>query len=206
MKAVDILDFLQKNLHFSSNSLDKLSLYVDLLLRYNKKLNLISKTTEKTVWSRHVLDSAQIIKYIPNDAKNIVDFGSGAGLPGLILSIFDDKNKFHVKLYEKSPLKRKFLTKVKESLKLEFDILDNVYGSEIRTDLIVARAFKKLDEVISISREIVKKPHKIIVLKGRNAQIEINNVSLGKNYSYKLVDSITDTKSKILLIDAKANV
>ena len=206
MKAVDILDFLQKNLNFSSNSLDKLRLYVDLLLRYNKKLNLISKTTEKTVWSRHVLDSAQIIKYIPNDAKNIADFGSGAGLPGLILSIFDDKNKFHVKLYEKSPLKRKFLTRVKESLKLEFDILDNVYGSEIRTDLIVARAFKKLDEVISISREIVKKPHKIIVLKGRNAQIEINNVSLGKNYSYKLVDSITDTKSKILLIDAKANV
>ena len=206
MKSVDILDFLQKNLHFSSNSLDKLRLYVDLLLRYNKKLNLISKTTEKTVWSRHVLDSAQIIKYIPNDAKNIADFGSGAGLPGLILSIFDDKNKFHVKLYEKSPLKRKFLTRVKESLKLEFDILDNVYGSEIRTDLIVARAFKKLDEVISISREIVKKPHKIIVLKGRNAQIEINNVSLGKNYSYKLVDSITDTKSKILLIDAKANV
>ena len=177
-----------------------------MLLRYNKKLNLISKTTEKTVWSRHVLDSAQIIKYIPNDTKNIADFGSGAGLPGLILSIFDDKNKFHVKLYEKSPLKRKFLTRVKESLKLEFDILDNVYGSEIRTDLIVARAFKKLDEVISISREIVKKPHKIIVLKGRNAQIEINNVSLGKNYSYKLVDSITDTKSKILLIDAKANV
>ena len=206
MKSVDILDFLQKNLHFSSNSLDKLRLYVDLLLRYNKKLNLISKTTEKTVWSRHVLDSAQIIKYIPNDTKNIADFGSGAGLPGLILSIFDDKDKFHVKLYEKSPLKRKFLTRVKESLKLEFDILDNVYGSEIRTDLIVARAFKKLDEVISISREIVKKPHKIIVLKGRNAQIEINNVSLGKNYSYKLVDSITDTKSKILLIDAKANV
>ena len=206
MKSVDILDFLQKNLHFSSNSLDKLRLYVDLLLRYNKKLNLISKTTEKTVWSRHVLDSAQIIKYIPNDTKNIADFGSGAGLPGLILSIFDDKNKFHVKLYEKSPLKRKFLTRVKESLKLEFDILDNVYGSEIRTDLIVARAFKKLDEVISISREIVKKPHKIIVLKVRNAQIEINNVSLGKNYSYKLVDSITDTKSKILLIDAKANV
>ena len=117
MKSVDILDFLQKNLHFSSKSLEKLRLYVDLLLRYNKKLNLISKTTEKAVWSRHVLDSAQIIKYIPNDAKNIVDFGSGAGLPGLILSIFDEKNKFHVKLYEKSPLKRKFLTSVKGELK-----------------------------------------------------------------------------------------
>ena len=72
MKARDILDFLQKNLHFSSKSVDKLRLYVDLLLRYNKKLNLISKTTEKTVWNRHVLDSAQIIQYIPNDAKNIV--------------------------------------------------------------------------------------------------------------------------------------
>ena len=199
MKARDILDFLQKNLHFSSKSVDKLRLYVDLLLRYNKKLNLISKTTEKTVWNRHVLDSAQIIQYIPNDAKNIVDFGSGAGLPGLILSIFDDKNKFHVKLYEKSTLKRKFLASVKESLKLDFDILDNVYGNEIEADLIVARAFKKLDEIIRISREIVKKPHKLIVLKGKNAQEEIKNVSKVEKFDYKLIKSITDNDSKILV-------
>ena len=70
-------------------------------------------------------------------------------------------------------------------------------------DVIVCRAFKKLGEILKISREKVKKPHKLIILKGKNAQTEINNVSLGKNYSYKLVNSITDLDSKIIIVNAK---
>jgi 16S rRNA G527 N7-methylase RsmG len=82
-------------------------------------------------------------------------------------------------------------------------ISDNVYESQIEADIIVCRAFKKLDQIIKISREIVKKPHKILILKGKNAQDEINNVSLGPNYSYKLEKSITDFDSKIIIIEAK---
>ena len=66
----------------------------------------------------------------------------------------------------------------------------------------IKRAFKKLPEIIRISREIVRKPHKIIILKGKNAQAEINNVSLPNNYSYKMVNSITNADSKIILIEA----
>ena len=62
---------------------------------------------------------------------------------------------------------------------------------------------KKLDEILKISREIVEKPHKLIVLKGKNAQMEINNVSLGSNYSYKLEESITEDDSKIIIVNAK---
>ena len=64
-------------------------------------------------------------------------------------------------------------------------------------------AFKKLSEILTISREIVKKPHKLIVLKGKNAQSEINNVSLASNYSYKLEKSITDDDSKIIIVEVK---
>ena len=60
-----------------------------------------------------------------------------------------------------------------------------------------------LEEILKISRETVKKPHKFIVLKGKNAQSEINNVSLGPNYSYKLEKSITDYDSKIIIVDVK---
>ena len=84
------------------------------------------------------------------------------------------------------------------------DIRNNVYGKEkIVADVIVCRAFKKLEEILNISREIIQKPHKLIILKGKNAQSEINNVSLGTNYSYKIKNSITDQDSKIILVKAK---
>ena len=75
--------------------------------------------------------------------------------------------------------------------------------NKILADVVVCRAFKKLDEILKISREIVEKPHKLIVLKGKNAQMEINNVSLGSNYSYKLEESITEDDSKIIIVNAK---
>ena len=86
---------------------------------------------------------------------------------------------------------------------MNIEIFSDVYEKEIFADLIVCRAFKKLPEIMKISREIVKKPHKLIVLKGKNAQSEINNVSLGSNYSYKIEKSITDDNSKIIIVDVK---
>ena len=67
----------------------------------------------------------------------------------------------------------------------------------------VGRAGKKLTEIIKISREIVKKPHKIIILKGRNADKEIKELSIEGNYSYRLEKSITDHDSKIILIEVE---
>ena len=114
-----------------------------MLLKENKKRNLISKTTEISVWSRHILDSAQLVKFI--DQKNleiIADFGSGAGLPGVLLSLFYDDYKFHVKLYEKSPVKRLFLNKLKSELGLKYEVFDNIYNHTIDADIITCRAFK----------------------------------------------------------------
>lgn len=206
MNKDEVLNFLRNRLYFSNSSIKKLALFEENLLKYNKKYNLISKNSENILWHRHILDSAQIVKYIGTETRDIADFGSGAGFPGVILSIFDINNKFHVKLYEKSSVKRNFLNMVKHKLALKnVEVKDNVYDKFLSTDIIVCRAFKKLNEIIRISREITEKPHKLIILKGKNAQIEINNVSLDKNYSYKLISSITDKNSKIILIDAKKN-
>ena len=117
----------------------------------------------------------------------IADFGSGAGLPGIIISIFDENYKFHVKLYEKSVIKKQFLTDCRKRLDIKFDLCNNVYEDDVVADIVICRAFKKLGEIIDISREKIKKDHKIIIiLKGKNAQKEINNVSLTSNYSYKI--------------------
>ena len=142
--------YLHENLGFSGEKIDKISKFIDLLLIFNKKYNLISKSTEKEVWNRHILDSAQIIKYINFKKDDILsDFGSGAGLPGVILSIANTNPNFHVKLYEKSPVKRTFLADVQKIT--DFDIEKNVYDYEfIKSDYIVCRAFNKLDILFDI--------------------------------------------------------
>ena len=195
---------LKNELKFTNGDIGNLAILESSLLEYNAKYNLISKNTENLIWSRHILDSAQLIKYFSTDSKSILaDFGTGAGFPGLVLAIFNKNPDFHVKLYEKSPVKRKFLAAVKEKININVEILGDLHDNVIDADIIVSRAFKKLNKIISISRETINKPHKLIILKGKNAQHEINNVSLASNYSYKLENSITDADSKIIVLNEK---
>ncbi|OUW48979.1 MAG: 16S rRNA (guanine(527)-N(7))-methyltransferase RsmG [Candidatus Pelagibacter sp. TMED196] len=198
---------LAKSLNFSEKKIELIEIFVKEILNYNKKYNLISKSTEQDIWNRHVLDSAQLVKYI--DHKNfgsLSDLGTGAGFPGIILSIFyNDIITFHVKLYDKSRVKAKFIKYIIDKIKLKStDIYDNDYQSHIlNTEYFVCRAFKKLPEILRISRETIKKPHKLIVMLGKSAQEEINKASKGLIYKYKLVNSITNSDSKILLVDVK---
>ena len=196
---------LAENLNFNNDKLQKLELFVNEVLSYNKKYNLISKNSEKDIWHRHVLDSAQLIQYIDHKNFNsLSDLGTGAGFPGIILSIFySDFLTFHVKLYEKSKVKINFIKVVIEKLGLtNIDVYDNDYQSHILdTDYIVCRAFKRLPEILRISRETARRPHKLIVMMGKSAQDELNKASKGMIYKYKLVPSITESDSKILLVD-----
>tara|TARA_B100000579_G_C22805798_1_gene842445 strand:- start:786 stop:1436 length:651 start_codon:yes stop_codon:yes gene_type:complete len=198
-----VKEILVNELGFSNESLDKLNIFHNELLKYNEKYNLISKSTEKTIWWRHILDSAQINRYIDfKDSDSLSDLGSGAGFPGLILAIYNNNPKFHVKLYEKSPIKSQFLRSLIISLGINCELqgkIDN--NSSIESEYIVCRAFKKIDEIMRISREIATKNHKIIILKGKSAQEEINKAFKGQNIKYNLADSITDKDSKIILID-----
>ncbi len=197
---------LAKNLNFNHEKLQKIELFVNEVLSYNKKYNLISKNSEKDIWHRHVLDSAQLIKHIDSKKfSSLSDLGTGAGFPGIMLSIFySDILTFHVKLYEKSKVKINFIRGVIEKLGLKnTSIYENDYQSHIlNSDYIVCRAFKKLPEILRISRETAKKPHKLIVMLGKSAQEELNKASKDSINKYKLVSSITSSDSKILLLDA----
>jgi len=204
MKKDEVLVELKKNLKYRVTDIEKLELFHYELLKYNKKYNLISTSTENDVWTRHILDSAQIVKYIDfEDNKSISDMGSGAGFPGILIALFNNNPKFHVKLYEKSSVKRDFLNNMREKMNLEFNVMNDYKNEIITSQYVVSRAFKKLNELIRISREIIKVNHKLIILKGKNAEIEIKNLQPELNYRYDLKESITDKDSKILIIDIK---
>ena len=194
---------LRQDLTFDEKKIKKLENFAQKLLIFNRKRNLISKKSEKQVWDRHILDSAQLIKYIDaNNCSGIADLGSGGGFPGIILAIFFNNYNFHVKLYEKSPIKSKFLLDVSRTLDLKCKIISgDVNSMKIDSNYIVCRAFKKLSHILNISRENCVKKHKIIILKGKNAQEEINNTSQMRNYEYRLEKSITDDDSKIIILN-----
>ena len=190
-------------LNFSEKNISDIKIFVIKLLKANKKHNFISKNTENAIWHRHILDSAQLVKFIDFSKGSLSDLGTGAGLPGLILAIFNKNKDFHVKLYEKSPVKRAFLSYISDRLSLKIQIIGNVYEDFIDTDYIVCRAFKKLDAIIQVSREIAKKSHKLIILKGQNAQKDLKKAFKKRKYDYKLENSITNKDSKIIIVDFK---
>ena len=199
MQEQEVIKILQEELEFTDQSIDKLKMLETELLKANAKHNFISKSTESHIWLRHILDSAQLIKYINFKSGSLSDLGSGAGFPGLILAIYNQNFNFHVKLYEKSPIKRGFLDEMIGKLKIKASLFSNVFDDKIESDYIISRAFKKLDKIIQVSREIAKKPHKLIVLKGQNAQEEAIKAFKSYKYSYKLEKSMTDEKSKIIV-------
>ena len=105
-----------------------------------------------------------------------------------------------MKLYEKSPVKRKFLDDVIKQLDIRATLFTNVFEKEIETNFIVCRAFKKLEQIIQVSREMVKKPHKLIVLKGQIGQEELEKAFKNHKYDYKIEKSMTHEESKIIII------
>ena len=203
MQDKEVINILQNQFNFSSKSIEDLNIFVDALIIANKKHNFISRSTEADIWHRHILDSAQLVKFVDFSKGSLSDLGSGAGFPGLVLSIFNNNKDFHVKLFEKSPVKRAFLEEISNKLSIKVDIKGNIYEEIVDADYIVSRAFKKLEVIIQVSREIVKKPHKLIVLKGQNAQEDLKKAFKREKYAYKLEDSITNNESKIIIVDIK---
>ena len=203
MQQLEVINILKKDLNFSDGSIEKLKKFTELVLKENKNHNLIAKSTENQIWKRHILDSAQLVKFIDFKLKSLADLGSGAGFPGLIVEIFNKNKDFHVKLYEKSPVKRKFLISAIRELNLNAEVLGDIKDEVLDSDIIVCRAFKKLARVIQVSREIAKKPHKLMILKGQNAQKEINKTFKSKKYPYKLENSMTNKDSKIILMQIR---
>ena len=201
MQEQEVIKLLKSDLNFNEISINKLKLFSKRVILANKKHNFISKSTETNIWQRHILDSAQLVKFIDFKSGSLSDLGSGAGFPGIVLAIFNENKDFHVKLFEKSPVKRKFLDVIIKDLDLNAKVLKNINDEVLDSEIIVCRAFKKLDQIIQVSREIAKKPHKLIVLKGQNAQEELNKAFKNEKYPYKIENSMTDKHSRIIIIN-----
>jgi len=197
------VEFFIKKFNVSRETIEKLNKYKDFLIFSNKLLNLIGKTTENHIFSRHFIDSAQIYDLI-EDKSEIIDLGSGAGFPGVILKILMDYNKIDGKitLIEKSPKKCKFLQDLIDKLDLDIKIvnlkIENFKLNKIST--IVSRAFKNTVETIDILFKNNDKIESVILLKGKTYQQELDDAKKKYTFDIEKFRSITSYESFILKI------
>ena len=196
-----LIKFCENNFDDGKLILTKLSEYKKILIKENENMNLIGKSTLIDLDERHFLDCIQIVKYLPQHEKSIMDIGTGAGLPGIILSIIGFRN---LHLVEKSPKKSSFLENCKLRLGLNYVVHNKPISeiSNLNIDYITARAFASIEKIISMTKKIINKQTRFILLKGRSYLKELETINQQK-YFWETHPSITSSESKIIIMGAK---
>ena len=190
----------------SRETISSLKKYEDSLIKANKTLNLVGNSTIKEIWTRHFLDSVQVIDFIDKNDNTLVDLGSGAGFPGLVLAITlkDRKIPLKIKLIEKSPKKVKFLRDLINILQLDVDVINrNVLedSKKLLEDVFVARAFKPLKIILQLIHNKAKNWKKIFIFLGKTGKSELLQASKSWEIEYKQRVSITSDDSTIIEIN-----
>ena len=196
-----LINFCNENFANSKSIIQKLCEYKKMVIDENEKMNLIGRSTIDDFDQRHLLDCIQIIKYLPRNEKIHMDIGSGAGLPGIVLSIIGYKN---LHLVEKSPKKSIFLENCKSRLELDYIIHNKSITDlkDLKVDYIPARAFAPIEKIISLTKKIIYKRTKFILLKGKSYLSELQLINQNK-YFCEAHSSITSEKSKIIVVGSK---
>ena len=200
------IDTFNRFIQVSRETISSFKKYENLLIRANKSLNLIGNSTIDQIWTRHFLDSVQVIDFINENDISITDLGSGAGFPGLILAIVlkDRKIPIKVKLIEKSPKKIKFLKELIDELHLDVELINKdifKYSKKLKEDVFVARAFKPLGIILKLIHNQAENWKKFFIFLGKTGKMELLQASKIWNIEYKQRVSVTSDDSIVVEIN-----
>jgi 16S rRNA (guanine527-N7)-methyltransferase len=196
-----------KYMTVSRETASHLGTYAELLQRWQNVKNLVAPSTLGHIWTRHIADSAQLLPHL-DDARAIVDLGSGAGFPGLVIAIAGiGRPGFHVHLVEANGRKAAFLREVARvtgapatvhALRIE----DFVAKWDGKADLITARALASLPDLLDLSAELLKTGARALFLKGQDVGAELTEATKYWNMQVELIPSLTDPAGQIVSISA----
>ena len=195
------------HLYVSRETYEKFIIYYETLSKWQKSINLISNSTIENIWVRHFLDSAQLYDFTKNIKGNILDLGSGAGFPGLILAMMGNNN---ISVIESDQKKCTFIREVamlsSTNIKIYNSRIEDL--SFISPNLITARALAPLNKLVKYVEDYIKKSPskleifpKLLFLKGKSYKEELLELSKIRNIDYKIYQSITDELGKIVYIN-----
>jgi len=187
----------------SRETLERLCIYVDLLTAWNRRINLVGRNTIGDVWRRHILDSAQLFPLIPAESRVLVDLGSGAGLPGLVLSIFGVPN---CHLIDSDGRKAAFLREAVRvtgaSATVHLARLDR--AKTPAADVVTARALAPLSELAEISQRFLKPRGICLFLKGGAVEEELTELAKQQKIRVERKPSLSDPLGSIIRLEAIA--
>jgi len=204
---IDTYEKFSSHVFVSRETYEKLLLFQKTLIKWQKSINLISRNTIYNTWERHFLDSAQLYKFVRDIEGNIIDFGSGAGFPGMVLAIMGKKN---IHLVESDHKKCVFLKEIAMLTEIDITIhncrIENL--NFINVDVVTCRALASLKKLIQYVEVFINKSlgerqkfPKLLFLKGKSYYSEVIELSKIKKISFEEYPSITDKDGRILYIN-----
>jgi len=194
----------QTQFNVSRETIDRFLAYEELLKKWTVKINLVSKSTLQDVWSRHFWDSAQVFSELTPGSANIADFGSGGGLPGLVIAILckESSPDSVVTLVESDVRKAAFLSTVARELNLSVvvrsDRIENV--PELRADVVTARALASLDKLFPLAQQHLKPDGYCLFPKGKTYQEEVAVARAAWNFEIETKESQTQPGAALLKV------
>ncbi len=188
-------------LNVSRETLDRLQAYAELLVKWQAKINLVSKTTLDDLWVRHFLDSAQIYPYLPKNCQTLVDIGCGAGFPGLVLAIMGVAD---VHLVDSDMRKMAFVREAARVTETNVTIhncrIDDIKETQF-ADVVTSRALANLDKLLGFAQQLCKPQGSCIFLKGRKTEEEISEARKNWDFDCDLKGSLSDPQGQVLIIE-----
>ncbi|MBV8686660.1 MAG: 16S rRNA (guanine(527)-N(7))-methyltransferase RsmG [Alphaproteobacteria bacterium] len=190
----------RRRLDVSRETLERLDAFVALLREENERQNLVSKASLDHLWERHILDSAQLVRWAPDGARTWIDLGTGAGFPGLVVALLFDGE---TTLVEARRLRTDFLRRAAELLGIPEKV--TILGAKVETvparpfDVISARAFAPLQRLMELGSRFSTEETEWILPKGRNAKSELEAARASWQGELRIEPSLTDDEAGIIV-------
>ncbi len=196
-----------RELNVSRETMDRFDAYVTLLAKWQPVINLVSSKTLQDVWTRHLLDSAQIKQVFPQ-AKSWIDLGSGAGFPGLVIAILlAENNDAVVHLVEVDQRKCTFLREVIRATGAPAIVHQGALETilvDLNAEALTSRALARLELLVEWSRPLLIQGTKAVFPKGRDVALELNAIMGDTDLKVELRPSRTDPEAQLVLIEMAA--
>ena len=200
---------MQKNLienNVSHETISQLKTYLSLLLSWQSKMNLVSRSSLEDAWNRHFVDSMQLFKYIPLSAQTLIDFGSGAGFPGMVLAIMAKEKTPYLKITLVESIKKKtlYLNEVSQKTATPVNIINDRIENLKNTkfDVITSRAMSSLSDLLAYAYPFCQENTVCIFPKGKNYALELAEAHQKWHFKCRIEPSDVSDEGKILLITA----
>jgi 16S rRNA (guanine527-N7)-methyltransferase len=185
----------------SRESLEKLKAYAALLAAWQVRINLIGKSTVEEIWTRHIADALQLLRFMPETISRVADLGSGAGIPGLVLAI---ARPIEAHLFESNQKKAAFLREAQRITQaraiVHAERIEACDAARLKAEAVTARALAPLPKLLELAAPFLEQGATGYFHKGQDVDIELTEATKSWSIISEKYPSVTDSRGTILVV------